>query len=324
MLDRPGDPIAEVIALLRVTHQLSTRLNAGGDWALDFAPEQHVKFSCVLSGRAWLEFAGSPAVELHAGDAFLARGGTRARMGSDLALPASPAGPVFLAAREGDGIARAGSSEETRFQGGHYEFDAASQAWLVDALPGIVVMRHGASGAAGVVSAAVDLLVAELASPGLGFTVVADRLAGILLVQALRVIVASGDGEGPAGTGASWLRGLADPQIGTALRLMHGDVARRWTVAELAGAVALSRSGFAARFRELVGLPPLEYLLRWRMLRAARALEDDPRRPVSSVSAEWGYTSDSAFSNAFRRVMGSAPSHFRAGEANAGEGRGVA
>lgn len=136
---------------------------------------------------------------------------------------------------------------------------------------------------------------------------IGERLAAVLLVQALRIVAASGGCE----SGPGWLTALADAQVGDALRLMHANVARRWTVGELASAVAMSRSSFALRFRRLVGEPPLEYLLRRRMRTAAAALRD-PARTVGSVGYELGYTSDSAFSNAFKRVMGVAATHHRA------------
>jgi AraC-like DNA-binding protein len=107
-----------------------------------------------------------------------------------------------------------------------------------------------------------------------------------------------------------WLGALADPKIGAALRLMHDDVAKRWTVADLAAAVGMSRSSFALRFKQLVSLAPLDYLVQWRMHLAARALHKSSRS-ISSIAFDLGYDSESAFSNAFKRIMGSSPKSFR-------------
>jgi AraC-like DNA-binding protein len=103
---------------------------------------------------------------------------------------------------------------------------------------------------------------------------------------------------------------------------MHGDVARRWTVERLAEAVGLSRSTFAARFREIVGVPPLHYLLQWRMRLARNALSNNGKT-ITSVAFSLGYDSESAFSNTFKRVVGHSPSEYRQLAVRAGVGTGL-
>jgi transcriptional regulator GlxA family with amidase domain len=127
-------------------------------------------------------------------------------------------------------------------------------------------------------------------------------LAQILFVQALRSY-----SEGDASMG--WLGALSDPRIGDALRLMHGAVDRAWTVAELAAAVGMSRSSFAERFKARVGIGAFEYLLRWRMQLATQALRSR-ETSISTLSASLGYASESAFSNAFKRTMGTSPRRY--------------
>jgi AraC-like DNA-binding protein len=310
MRDRPDaneDPLHEVLELLRVEGAISSALETGGAWSLQFPPYEHVKFAAVLRGGGWLtvDRVGEP-VWVEAGDAYLLADGAPYRLASDPSLPPVEALPYFLAAD--DGIARYGG-DENLIVGGGFRFDELNAELLLDALPPLVVMRGddpAAPRAAAVVRAAVELLAAERDEPALGSSLMAERLADVLFLQALRVVVAAGGSPQRAG----WLSALGDPQIGAALRLMHGDVTRRWTLAELASEVGMSRSSFADRFRRLVGSAPLDYLLRWRMRTAARALED-PARTVSSIAFAWGYGSDSAFSSAFKRVMGSAPAHYR-------------
>jgi AraC-like DNA-binding protein len=269
------DPITDVLSLLRVRSAITARLEAGEEWAVAFEPVPDIKFSAVLSGECWLTV--DEPVRLRAGDAYLVRAGRPYRLASDPSLPPVRAAEVF----GDDHVARLGAG--TVLIGGGFSFDARNADLLLDALPPAVVMRDAAT-----VRSLVELLATEANADA----------------PALRTV-----------TGHGWLSALADPQIGASLRLMHADVARRWTVAELAAAVAMSRSSFASRFRALVGVPPLEYLLRWRMRTAAAALEDRGRT-VSSVAGELGYSSDSAFSNAFKRVMGVAPAHYRAARAD--------
>ncbi len=116
--------------------------------------------------------------------------------------------------------------------------------------------------------------------------------------------------ETMASATASWLRGLADPHVGAAMRLIHEQPAEPWTVATLAARVGLSRSGFALRFAELVGEPPMRYLTRWRLQKAAEMLGDDARS-IAEVAERAGYDSESAFNKAFKRTLGVAPGAYR-------------
>ena len=132
-----------------------------------------------------------------------------------------------------------------------------------------------------------------------------DHLAHMLFVQVLRAYLASGE-QLPVG----WLGALADARIGLALNLMHRSPGRRWTLGDLTLATGMSRSAFSSRFKRLVGTGLLNYLLRWRMQLAAKELRKNTE-PVSSIAYSVGYESESAFSNAFKRVMGKAPKRYQ-------------
>ncbi len=126
----------------------------------------------------------------------------------------------------------------------------------------------------------------------------------MILVQALRLHLAEG-----AGAGIGWLFALADRQMSAAITAMHADPAHRWTLQELAERAGMSRSTFALRFKETVGDSPLEYLTRWRMLLAGDRLVRSGDA-VSAIALSLGYESESAFSTAFKRVMGRSPRHY--------------
>src|SRR5262249_43526835 len=126
-----------------------------------------------------------------------------------------------------------------------------------------------------------------------------------MFVQILRAHLAT------AGTlTAGWLRALGDRGIAPALRLMHADPGRSWRLDELAKAAAMSRTTFALHFRTVAGVAPLTYLTEWRMHLAERALREE-NMPVAALAQSLGYTSESAFSNAFKRVTGKAPKRYR-------------
>jgi AraC-like DNA-binding protein len=188
--------------------------------------------------------------------------------------------------------------------GGHVAVDPARQDLLLDVLPPLIHVR-GVSSEAAALLWMLDQLVQELAAKRPGVTQASSQLAQLMFVQALRAYLET---SGP--TGGGWLRALGDDRIAPALHLVHGDPARSWTLGELAKAVGMSRSTFALRFKTVVGLSPLAYLLNWRMHLAERDLRKSDV-PVASLAVTLGYASESAFSNAFKRTMGLAPKRYR-------------
>ncbi|MEO1335365.1 MAG: AraC family transcriptional regulator [Myxococcota bacterium] len=139
-----------------------------------------------------------------------------------------------------------------------------------------------------------------------GAQVVLDRLIDLVFVEIIRMFIrCSSDND------QGWLSALSDPQIGDALAKIHEDPAHGWSVAELAVEVGMSRSGFAARFTELVGESPIRYLTRWRIMRGAERLLDNPQESVAEVAAAVGYDSEAAFGAAFKRIFELPPGAWR-------------
>ncbi|MEV0697172.1 AraC family transcriptional regulator [Saccharopolyspora sp. NPDC050389] len=183
---------------------------------------------------------------------------------------------------------------------GAYELRGEMGDRLLDMLPPLAVVSAGPR-----TEAALDLLAAEVSRDEPGQDAVLHRLLDLVLVLALRAWCARPEAALPA-----WCRALADPAIGDALRLLHDDPARRWTIAELAAKIGMSRAAFAARFTDLVGEPPLTYLTSWRMTLAADVLRDT-EATVATVARQVGYEDAFAFSVAFKRVRGLSPSMWR-------------
>jgi AraC-like DNA-binding protein len=188
--------------------------------------------------------------------------------------------------------------------GGHVAVDAARQSLLLDVLPPLIHIR-GDSAEAGAVRWLLDQLAREWQGRLPGAATATDQLAQLMFVQALRAYLGS---SGPAAAG--WLNGLGDERIAPALGLIHAAPAKAWTLGELARAVGMSRTSFALRFKAAVGLAPLAYLTRWRMHLAERDLSQSDV-PVSGLAYRLGYGSESAFSNAFKRIKGIAPRAYR-------------
>ncbi len=295
----PHDPLSDVLSLLQVRNIRCTRLEAGGVWGLSFAAQPLLKFVAVLRGSCWLQ-AGEEDHTLAAGDAFFLINAEGYAIGNASDAPLQDGGRLFADADTGS-VRLQGA--DTILLGGSFVVASDDLTFLLEALPSLIRVA-GEDEAAGMVQHNLRILDAEMTAPGLGHASIVKRLSDLLLLQALRAYASTAGTQAPG-----WIGALADRHVGAALHLMHADVGRRWTVAELAAATGLSRSAFAARFRSRVGLPPLDYHLRWRMHRARHALRAGVA--IATLAEELGYGSESAFGFAFRRVVGESPARFR-------------
>jgi AraC-like DNA-binding protein len=200
--------------------------------------------------------------------------------------------------------------------GGHFLLAGGHAGILLGVLPPIVHIRKESDKAA--MRWSLERMMQELRDPQPGGFLVAQHLAYMMLVQALRLHLA----EGLRG-GVGWLFALADQQMSTAISAMHDDPAHGWTIQKLAERAGMSRSTFALKFKETVGASPMEYLTRWRMLLAGDKLTNSSD-PISVIARSLGYESESAFSAAFRRVMGCSPRQYSRGRNPAAPSEGEA
>jgi AraC-like DNA-binding protein len=294
------DPLSQVITLLRPRTVFSRPISAAGRWAVRYSKFGLPSFCSVLEGGCRLAVDGHAELTLGAGDFVL--------------LPATPgfvlSGFEPIAPQHLDPkIAAAGTGElrygtrggrpDLRIVGGYFDFDSLDAALLVALLPAVVHVRSAER-----LSALMQLLAEESDERRPGRDLVLARLVEVMLIEALR----SSPGEGaPPGL----LRGLADARLAQAIRQMHAEPARSWTVDQLARKAALSRSSFFERFTRAVGLPPMEYLLAWRMALAKDLLRRQDL-PLAEVAERVGYGSASTFSTAFSRHVGRPPSRYGA------------
>ncbi len=292
------DPLSEVISFLELRNYLVGGFEAGGDWSIRFDPFHGVKCYAVTSGACWLavEGAGEPVL-FKQGDCLLLPRGSPFRVASDPALPPEDWKRHFLGAREG-ALVRLNDGGGVTVLGGHFQLAGAQADMLLGMLPPIVHLQSETD--RGTLRWAIDRMRQERVDPKPGGFLIVQQLVTMIFVQALRLHLDEGKGVG-------WLFALSDKHVGAAIAAIHREPARRWTVAALALEVGMSRSGFAARFGQLVGDGPIEYLTRWRMLLAGRSLLRG--EPIGAIARSLGYESESAFSTAFKRVMGSPPRH---------------
>jgi AraC-like DNA-binding protein len=296
------DPLSDVLSLLKPRSYVSRGFDVGGPWSVQFPRHDGIKCYAIVFGQCWLAIDGlADAVRLEAGDCFLLPRGRPFRMASDLTLPPIDAVAYISSAVSDGGIATFNGGGDCCVIGGHFAF-TGSAAILLASLPPIIHIRKDADKAA--LRWSLDRMMQELREPQPGGALVAQHLAYMMLIQALRLHLA----EGPR-AGVGWLFALADKQIGAAITAMHEDPAHRWTLRALASRAGMSRSTFAEKFKERVGASPMEYLTRWRMLLAGDRLATSAD-PIAAIALSLGYESESAFSTAFKRVMASSPRQY--------------
>lgn len=301
---KTSDPLSQVFSLLDVRAARCTRFEAGGNWSYRFPAKPALKFGAVIRGDCWIDFGNEAHHRLVTGDCFLLANAPAYVLANDERLAPEDGMAAFDWAQS-DVARHAGS--DTVLLAGSFGFEASDAELLLDALPRFLLIPSR-SPSASVIHSTLQILDLEIRGTGIGAAVLTDRLADVLLVQVLRAAL-----DQSAGEGFGWINALLDARIGKAIRLMHENDAHRWTLDALAGAVAMSRSAFSKRFKSLVGLAPLDYLLRWRM----RLARDQLRRgaTVSAAAAQLGYASESAFGHAFKRVYGHAPKRYWRGQA---------
>jgi len=294
------DPLSQIITLLQPRAVFSKRISGAGRWGVRYSEFGQPSFCVVLEGSCRLAVDGERPLSLEAGDFVLlpATPGftmsgfepvTPELIDPKLASSSPTAGEV----RHG----RRGGRPDVRVLGGWFVFDSPDSELLVSLLPAQLHLRGVDQ-----LSVLVRLVGQESLAQRPGREFVLSRLVEVLLVEALRST--AGD-DAPPGL----LRGLADARLAGALRQMHGQLQRSWTVAQLAKSAALSRSTFFERFTRSVGVPPMEYLLAWRMAVAKHLLKTEDLG-LAEVAGRVGYGSASAFSTAFSRHVGQPPSEF--------------
>lgn len=295
-----NDPLSDVLSLAKLTAVCSVRLTAGGSWALRFRPTA-LKFNVVQRGGCWLAMDGMAPVELQTGDCFVVSR-TPFVLASDPVLPAVDAAQVFAASPM---VANYGEGEAVSLLGGSVTLTGPAAAELIDLLPAAVVIRAEPNGPSPF-AWLLDALDREWRADLPGGRAVCNDLLRMMFVHALRRHIDAADA-----TALGWLGGLRDPAIAMVLRAIHAAPAQTWNLETLAAVAGMSRSAFAARFKQRVGHSPVAYAAQWRMRVAAMQLLGTADT-VSRIAASLGFLSDAAFGVAFRRVYAVSPGRYRA------------
>ena len=313
------DSITDIFRTMHVTAFGLHRLEATAPWGVMQEKQTKEKvtpsektmpatdlahFAMLSRGNCWLSVEGIPEpIPLTGGDCFLLARGT------SIVLRDSPRTRPRWSFREigakanGNVALCGGGGARTTIVCGSLSFDRARLKPITQLLPNFILLKAYQARTLAL-HTTVQALASEMEEQAPGSEVVANRLAEVLFIQVLRAHIASGPERNKG-----WLRAIFDPQIGGALSVIHDRVNTPWTVESLAEAAGMSRSAFAARFKELLGQTPLEYVTEWRMQKAIQLLERRDKK-LPEVARLVGYESDAALSKAFKRVVRANPGEY--------------
>lgn len=303
------DVLSDVVRILKVSRAYYGRFETERPWAVQVGAREVLSVYAVLAGECVLETPVSDPLLLHGGDVAALMTPTphvlRSPRGGDRIYPETAldgntrcqtaSWPPPPAAVEPGGV---------RLVSGRIEYDDARGDYWTKMIPSVLVVREQTQTLPWLEST-LEFIVDELDGNRPGGQSLAARLTELLLVQIMSAQLDSLDASAPG-----WLTSLGDPQIGRALTLLHSQPEKPWTVAALARQLGMSRSSFASHFVERVGEPPVHYLTRLRMEKAATLLRAG-RAATAEVAERVGYVSDASFCKAFKRAFGQSPGAYR-------------
>jgi AraC-like DNA-binding protein len=318
------DALSDVLGVIRLTGAVFLQMELRAQWSYLTAParaiadvlmpdaDHVIPYHLLLEGMCFARLPDGEFVQLAAGDLVMFPAGDRHVLAtaSDVSRQIAPTEITgeslsFLKRNEIVPFKAGDSGHATRIVCGYLACDKRLAEPIIGKLPRLLNVSLRDGNAAAWVRTSIQYSVAQSASQRPGAAMVLARLSEVLFAEAIRQHVQT---LPPEETG--WLAALRDRYIGRTLALLHDKPAHPWTVDELARNVGLSRSALAQRFVALIGKPPMEYLMRWRILLAARHLRES-RTPVIQIAAEVGYESEAAFNRAFKRELGVPPAAWR-------------
>jgi AraC-like DNA-binding protein len=300
-----ADPLGEALHFLRMNSIFCSRSELSGEWSVALpAMQDCLMFHVVSSGQCWFEADGVENRLLKPGDFALVPHGKGHILASEPGLPTTD---LFDLPREQISeryeIIRHSNGDDvpTTLICGAVRFSHPAARNLVELLPKIICIETWNSPQMSWMQSTLQLMAAEASELQPGGETVITRLADILVIQAIRAWM---EKDPAAQTG--WLGALQDKQIGHSILLIHRNPEKKWTVNLLAEKVAMSRSVYAARFKEIVGESPMQYVTRWRMNVAQMWIKEE-NLALIEIASRLGYDSEAAFSRAFKRIMGVTP-----------------
>lgn len=267
--------------------------------------QRAARFHLLVQGVCHVTLDDGSSVKLMPGDLVLVPNGSAHLLSSNPEHQGMPLEDAFAAAGfTGQGPFLLGTGPEAsscQMVCGHFNFAQGADHPLLHAVPNLLHVTAADRAERPMLDDIVRLIVRRMFAGEVGLAASVGRLSEVLFIEVMRAGIAQAPEIGRL------MSAVTDPHIGQSLSLIHADVSRNWTVASLANAVGMSRSRFAERFRELVGVAPMAYLTEWRLQRAMRLISRNGTL-VKVVASEVGFQSAAAFTRAFAERFGSPPS----------------
>jgi AraC-like DNA-binding protein len=302
------DVLADLLQWIHMRSTLYCRANMSAPWGFRVSHREVASFHIVTGGACWLTVEGfDRPVQVSEGDLVILPHGHAHTMTDHPTSPVTRLEDLVPKQPLGrDGIFYSvGQGATTTLVCGGLQLEDQHTNPLLSLLPACMHVQSQPEHSHAWLPALVDLVKSEVSRNRPASEAVILRLSEILFIQAVRSCLSVA-----AGSDTNWFRALTDPQIGQSLLLILRQPGEPWSVTSLASHVGLSRSAFSARFRQLVGEPPMQYLTRARLAKAATALRNGPATLVE-IAHSIGYDSEVAFSKAFKRSFGMAPGAYR-------------
>jgi AraC-like DNA-binding protein len=313
------DVVSEVLAMLQVESVRIAAFELRQPWAITMPTEPPLAMlHAVVAGSCWMVRPGSSPLQLKSGDCVLQLCSAEHTLAWQPDARGTPIFDVFAAngcsmwqaenkhAFNPMRVVHGGTGDvNTVLLGAVYEFVDKRHNPLVAALPELIHVR-GDDSILPMLQPMVDFIRNEASSRRPGYMAIARQLSTLFFVHALRTYLLQNTGET-----AQWLRSLNDVRIVRTLNRIHNSPQQSWTLMRLAREAGMSRSAFAAKFKELLGKAPIDYLIDWRMQLAAGRIASTPSASIADIATQVGYVSDRAFSKAFKKSLGIPPAEYR-------------
>lgn len=304
----PNDVLSELLRSIRVHSTIYCHSELTAPWGFRVDARAVASFHLVIEGTCWLEVQdGARPILLTKGDLVVLPHGHAHQVRDDLRHPARSLDDLIAMHMVADGrpLRYGGSGALTELLCGGFIIEDRDALPILAALPPVLYVQSQNSQPHEWLPAVIALLCNEIAAGNPGGEAVVTRLMDVLLAQAIRLYQPDLDGFRLPSLGI-----LKDPQIASALRLIHEDPQCAWTANGLAARVAMSRSAFSTRFRLIIGESPMRYLTRYRLTKAADRLRTSGDS-LLDIALQTGYASDVALSKAFKRYFGASPGAYR-------------
>jgi len=302
------DGLEDVLRTIELKGTLNFVTNLAAPWGLEIPNTNPGMFHVITRGHAWLKFDNSEPIFMSSGDLVIFTQGIKHIISDNLESPVDTLENLLLAKQKSaslDEFIYGGQGEKMRLICGRFDFESDMTHPLFSILPSVLHIPGNQTSTVSKIERILGWINDEIRECGLGYNILIGKLTEVLFIQSIRSYVHT-----MKTVDGNWLAGLKNPQIGTALGLMHRYPEKSWSIQKFASSLGMSRTSFIDKFTRLVGKPPNTYLTHWRIFKSALMLKKN-NLSITEISYRVGFQSESAFSKRFKTLTGISPRKYR-------------